>query len=81
MVATICLFMRFNPRPGEGATLAAPVQASLAVVSIHAPVKGRPIEPRTLTLVSKVSIHAPVKGRHVRVNGQSHNDLFQSTPR
>ena len=31
----------FNPRPREGATLMAELDAGLSPVSIHAPVKGR----------------------------------------
>ena len=36
---------RFNPRPREGATTKKPNQRRLSRVSIHAPVKGRPICP------------------------------------
>ena len=33
----------FNPRPREGATEGAQSVAALSTVSIHAPVKGRPM--------------------------------------
>ena len=53
----------FNPRPREGATFADFGIQVAGDVSIHAPVKGRPVAIRTVVVDGIVSIHAPVKGR------------------
>ena len=42
------VFVCFNPRPREGATTVAGIRAGIDAVSIHAPVKGRPIQPGSL---------------------------------
>ena len=53
----------FNPRPREGATQSVWLEAHRVAVSIHAPVKGRPLPTAPSSTRSVVSIHAPVKGR------------------
>ena len=54
----------FNPRPREGATRVFFLLAYRALVSIHAPVKGRLRGKAWPEHARQVSIHAPVKGRH-----------------
>ena len=55
---------RFNPRTREGAT-ACPLQLhQMGWVSIHAPVKVRPVIEAATATLKNVSIHAPVKVRH-----------------
>ena len=81
--ASIC----FNPRPCEGATASCGSSKPALDVSIHAPVKGRPLADVRRWGGVIVSIHAPVKGRpasaytraamrvsiHAPVKGRHHN--------
>ena len=70
----------FNPRPREGATDMFVKLVPIISVSIHAPVKGRPLTCPGTKPLAAVSIHAPVKGRHFSVLGHTTNIGFQSTP-
>jgi len=55
--------MCFNPRAREGRDNgASPQRAMVALVSIHAPVKGATHEGGLYCYNTIVSIHAPVKG-------------------
>ena len=70
----------FNPRPREGANSGPFVVFPLGMVSIHAPVKGRPHQPTPGDNTLKVSIHAPVKGRPFQIRLFELRIQFQSTP-
>ena len=70
----------FNPRPREGATRQLVFPAQPEMVSIHAPVKGRPHTTGGIWMVSPVSIHAPVKGRPICIRRVITVSGFQSTP-
>ena len=54
---------RFNPRAREGATQVLESMDFDDIVSIHAPVKARPVASGVATGKVIVSIHAPVKAR------------------
>ena len=49
----------FNPRPREGATDCIQVNQALVAVSIHAPVKGRPLSTRNHVIVNEFQSTPP----------------------
>lgn len=53
----------FNSRPREGATFEFALNGIGGKVSIHAPVRRRPVAGGVVELLCLVSIHAPVRGR------------------
>ncbi len=72
--------MCFDPRPREGATVYVDDPGLAQIVSIHAPVKGRPEVVGQQLEQYLVSIHAPVKGRLARARASVASDRFRSTP-
>ena len=52
----------FNPRSREGSDPFDDGRSGHIAISIHAPVKGATLFPRTICAVHMISIHAPVKG-------------------
>ncbi len=70
---------RFNPRACEGATIILGLVHLICVVSIHAPVKARPLPVDHPEHPNDVSIHAPVKARQFSKLAGDWEALFQST--
>ena len=56
-------FGNFNPRPLAGATGGIKMIRMNHVISIHAPLRGRPNVYEHSTRVTLISIHAPLRGR------------------
>ena len=56
--------LNFNPRPHAGATDHCPEDYRDGYISIHAPMRGRPLELSLLVVRAHISIHAPMRGRH-----------------
>ena len=55
--------MNFNPRPHAGATPAKKEGEDHGKISIHAPMRGRPLASGSSGLPGWISIHAPMRGR------------------
>ena len=70
----------FNPRPLAGATPLGAIFLQIFIISIHAPLRGRPADRREAGEHSRISIHAPLRGRHVHEAGTQLIVRFQSTP-
>ena len=70
----------FNPRPLAGATAEAGVDLVDIMISIHAPLRGRPSGWVLTSSSIWISIHAPLRGRPPAVVSPSGTSTFQSTP-
>ncbi len=70
----------FNSRPRMGATISNTRRAAAPMVSIHAPVWGRPLDGGLIGGTNDVSIHAPVWGRPKRREIEDLLHGFQFTP-
>ena len=70
----------FNPRPLAGATSFLLKLAVLVVISIHAPLRGRPADDKQAFEEMFISIHAPLRGRLLPLPVRAVSGVFQSTP-
>ena len=70
----------FNPRPLAGATVRAGIGQPVGIISIHAPLRGRPLIFLPYFCRHEISIHAPLRGRQVLVFVCRLVLVFQSTP-
>ena len=53
----------FNPRPHAGATAKIDRDETALLISIHAPMRGRPYVENLKKALAEISIHAPMRGR------------------
>ena len=70
----------FNPRPLAGATGHNTWTKFENPISIHAPLRGRPVEGLFSIVLLAISIHAPLRGRLNRRLKKCLKFIFQSTP-
>ena len=81
--AAICnqkLYSYFNPRPLAGATIKGRKRNCPFMISIHAPLRGRPLWMEKTGRLIPISIHAPLRGRRQLGSLPSSTNKFQSTP-
>ena len=69
----------FNPRSLAGATSSAVLTKRIVLISIHAPLRERPIATFNVLGQRKISIHAPLRERPSASFSASTIALFQST--
>ena len=70
----------FNPRPLAGATSIPAADYIRINISIHAPLRGRPVEGLFSIVLLAISIHAPLRGRLRWCAVDCEWTRFQSTP-